>query len=322
MSLVRKYLAEIGRRGGIRSRRVLDPETARRMVDIREARRVARRSQAVSLRGGTPADTSIAAQTIQDALLRRFSSAEQLAHVARLSRMVDRLSLEGLRQRHPAADDEMIRFFRAELRLGRRVAARVYGRTMTAPDEQDPVAIALDVGALLDSLGIAWVIGGSIASSVHGEPRATQDVDIVADLRLRHVKPFVSALARDYYVDADVVRVAVKTAGLFNAVHYASAIKADFFVAGDDAFEAERLANRLPVAIAAGVLYVDTAEQTILRKLEWYRRGAEESERQWRDVQAIVRIQGDRLDYERLRLWASRLGVADLLQRVIDETAA
>jgi hypothetical protein len=66
-----------------------------------------------------------------------------------------------------------------------------------------------------------------------------------------------------------------------------------------------------------GVLYVDTAEHTLLRKLEWYRRGGEVSERQWRDVQAIVRIQSDSLDREHLRLWAGRLGVMDLLERVM-----
>ena len=187
------------------------------------------------------------------------------------------------------------------------------------PDEQDPVAIAVDVGARLDHLDVAWVIGGSIASSVHGEPRATQDVDMVVALRARHVKPFVEALGSEYYTDVAAMRAAVKAAGSFNCIHFASAIKADFFVAGDDAFEAERLANRLRVEMPGGVLYVDTAEHTILRKLEWYRRGGEVSERQWRDVRAIVRIQGDRLDHERLRRWAVRLHVEDLLQRVIGE---
>jgi hypothetical protein len=185
------------------------------------------------------------------------------------------------------------------------------------PDEQDPVAIALDVGARLDRLGVLWLVGGSLASSVHGEPRATQDVDIVVALRAGHVKSLAKALDRDYYVDIDEIRAAVKAAGSFNAIHFASAIKADFFVAGDDAFEAERLANRLSVAMPGGVLYVDTAEHTVLRKLEWYRREGEVSERQWRDVQAIVRIQGDRLDRERLRHWGDRLGVADLLDRCI-----
>jgi hypothetical protein len=194
---------------------------------------------------------------------------------------------------------------------------------VTTPDElPDPVAIALHVGALLDAIGVAWVTGGSIASSVHGEPRATQDVDMVVSPKRRQVKSLVEALARDYYVDAGVIRGAVEAATSFNAVHYASAIKVDFFVAGDDPFEAERLAKRQRVETPGGVLYVDTAEHTLLRKLEWYRRGGEVSERQWRDVQAIARIQGDRLDRERLQRWAGRLGVADLLQRVMAETRA
>jgi len=192
---------------------------------------------------------------------------------------------------------------------------------MTSPDElHDPVSIALDVGARLDRLGVDWLTGGSLASSVHGEPRATQDVDMIVDLRSRHVKPLWESLRRDYYLDAGEIRAAVKAAASFNAIHFASAIKVDFFVAGDDPFEAERLAHCQRVDTPAGVLHIDTAEHTLLRKLEWYRRGGEASERQWRDVQAIARIQGDRLDRDRLRLWAARLGVTDLLQRVLAET--
>ena len=128
MSACKKYLSEIGRRGGIRSRRVLAPETARRMVEIREARRCARHAQPVSRLDGIPSDTSAQAQAIQDALWRRFTPADKLAQVARLSRMVNQLSIEGLKQRHPLADDEMIRYLQAELRLGHRLAAQVYRR--------------------------------------------------------------------------------------------------------------------------------------------------------------------------------------------------
>ena len=130
MSSIRKYLADIGRRGGIKSRRVLEPETARRMVELREARRAARRvhgAAPASRRGGTPADTAAVAQAVQDALQKRISPAEKLMQVARLSRMVDLLSIEGLRRRHPTANDEMIRDLRAELRLGPKLAVRVYG---------------------------------------------------------------------------------------------------------------------------------------------------------------------------------------------------
>jgi hypothetical protein len=116
MITVRQYLARIGRRGGLKSRRVLQPEAARRMVEIREARRAAHRALGAaraSRHGGTPADTAATAQIIQDALLRRVPPSGKLSQVARLSRMVDLLSLEG--------------YLRAELRLGRKLAARVFG---------------------------------------------------------------------------------------------------------------------------------------------------------------------------------------------------
>jgi hypothetical protein len=98
------------------------------MVAIREARRAARRLErrdSPTRLDGTPVDTTAAAQAVQDALQRRLSPAEKLAQAARLSRMIDQLSVEGLRRRHPAATDETIRDLRAELRLGRELAARV-----------------------------------------------------------------------------------------------------------------------------------------------------------------------------------------------------
>ena len=193
---------------------------------------------------------------------------------------------------------------------------------MTSPDAhegKDPVTIAIDAGARLDALEIPWVTAGSVASSIHGEPRSTMDVDMVIGLASRDVKALAQALRGDYYVDVDAMHAAVKSSGSFNAVHVASMIKVDFFVAGDDPFEAERLASRFRVEMPSGALYVDTAEHTLLRKLEWYRRGGEVSERQWRDVQAIVRIQGDRLDHQRLRQWSGVLGVTDLLERLLGQ---
>lgn len=110
--------------------------------------------------------------------------------------------------------------------------------------------------------------------------------------------------------------------GSFNAIHLPTGVKIDVFVAGRDAFEHERLKNAIRVRLSSGsspLVAVDTAEHTVLRKLEWYRRGGEVSERQWRDVVAIVRLNGERLDRERLRSWADRLGVPDLLERALDE---
>lgn len=190
---------------------------------------------------------------------------------------------------------------------------------MAPVEARDPVAIALAVGSLLDSLEVPYLVAGSLASSAHGEPRSTLDVDLVAALTRRTARLLTRALATDYYVDPAAADDAVTLAGSFNAVHLATAIKVDVFVAGNDAFEAERLRLRQQVQLGTdpgATLWIDTAEHTLLRKLEWYRRGGEVSERQWRDAEAIVRIQGERLDRARLAHWGKHLGVSDLLDRL------
>ncbi len=187
---------------------------------------------------------------------------------------------------------------------------------------RDPVAVALIVAAAFEALGVPYVIGGSLASSVHGEPRATNDVDVVAALDARSGASLADRLAGDWYVSREAVAEAVSRAASFNAIHLASAVKVDVFVAGNDAFEAERLRRRIAVPLGDGALYVDTAEHTILRKLEWYLRGGETSERQWRDVMGILRLQQGRLDERRLAHWARHLGVTRLLRRAMREASS
>jgi predicted nucleotidyltransferase len=186
----------------------------------------------------------------------------------------------------------------------------------------DPIDVAASITGVLEGLGVRYLIGGSLASSVHGEPRSTNDVDILVDFQAEHIEAFVEAIRGDYYVSEPAVREAVRSGHHFNVIHMDAAVKVDFFLAGDDPFDLERLDLRQPLHLPIDpetLVYVDTAEHSVLRKLEWFRRGAEVSERQWRDVVAILRIQGSRLDQSRLRMWAPRLGVADLLERAFQE---
>ncbi len=185
----------------------------------------------------------------------------------------------------------------------------------------EPIAVASLVAGALAHIGASYVIGGSFASSVHGEPRSTNDIDMVADLHQGDVDPFIDAIGAECYVSRDAVVEAVRTGGAFNVIHMPTAVKVDVFIAGSDAFDRERLQRRTPVSFSSDsehvTLFVDTAEDTILRKLEWYRRGAESSERQWRDVAGIVTAQSSRLDRAYLRAWAAKLGVSDLVERAI-----
>jgi hypothetical protein len=184
----------------------------------------------------------------------------------------------------------------------------------------DPIETALLVGRHLDAMGVQYTIGGSIASSFAGEPRSTVDIDIVAALEERHVETLAAALSAEFYVDVEALRRAVRTQSSTNLIHQATQLKVDVFVAGGTPLDARQLARRLSVDLGDGRrLFVHPPEDILLQKLRWYRRGGEVSDRQWRDIAAIVRVQGRRLDREYLRDGAGILGVSDLLDRALGE---
>jgi hypothetical protein len=186
-----------------------------------------------------------------------------------------------------------------------------------APDSvPDPLAVALQFAGILERLGVRYVTAGSLASSLHGEPRSTNDIDFVADLRPRDLAPLVRELGQDWAWSEDVARVAIDSGRSFNAVHIASAVKVDVFIVGTNAFDTHRVATGLRMRVdeaSGGEAVVDTAEHSVVRKLEWFRRGGETSDRQWRDVVGILRTQGARVNDVELDRWAHELGVADLL---------
>lgn len=183
----------------------------------------------------------------------------------------------------------------------------------------DPLGVAAQVLAALETVGARGTIGGSIAASFAGEPRSTIDIDIVADLDTSHVAPFVTALADDFYVDDLALRRAIATRGSTNLIHQATQLKVDLFIAGGTALDAQQLDRRLSVTVGGLLLYVHPPEDILLQKLRWYRAGGEVSDRQWRDVRAIVRAQGARLDRAYLASSAPTLGVADLLERALED---
>jgi hypothetical protein len=196
---------------------------------------------------------------------------------------------------------------------------------MTPGELPDPVAVAVIVARHFEQLGIAYVIGGSFASSLHGEPRSTNDVDLVANLDEESAGRFTDLLGDAFYADKEVAIEAARAGGSFNIVHMNTAIKVDVFVARFDALDRERLRRRQVVHLDStegpAALYVDTAEDIILRKLEWYRRGGETSDRQWRDVVAVLSAQA-RLDDVYLDAWAKTLDVENLLHRARVESAS
>jgi len=176
--------------------------------------------------------------------------------------------------------------------------------------------------AALEQLGVRYHIGGSVASSVYGVARSSVDIDVVADLEPHHAEPLVRSLGDRYYADLDAIATAIQRRQAFNLIHLATMIKVDVFVPAARAFDASELARARPRTLdlpeGTYTFTFKSAEDTVLRKLEWYRAGSEVSERQWNDVVGVLKVQTAALDQAYLRHWAAELGVDDLLQSAFD----
>ena len=188
-----------------------------------------------------------------------------------------------------------------------------------------PLAVVLGVIEILEDLGTRYHLGGSFASAVHGVPRQTMDADIVVDLDAARAGRFVDRLKSDFYVDPGVAADAVSRRGSFNAIHLASGFKVDFFVKGEGDFDEAELDRSELLQITDDPprsAYVKTAEDTVLRKLQWYIAGGSVSVRQWSDVLGVIMTGGEDINRVYLREWAERLDLSNELERALREADA
>jgi hypothetical protein len=178
------------------------------------------------------------------------------------------------------------------------------------------------VVAAFEALGVDYLVGGSVASSVFGEPRQTLDADLLARLLGQNAAPLIGHLGQEFYADLPSILTAIQTATCFNLIHLASMTKVDVFVRWRDPFAQSQFARRQRKVVGESPpleLYFASAEDTVLAKLDWYRQGGGVSDRQWRDLLGVLKIQSGALDRAYLVHWAGELSVSDLLQRALLE---
>lgn len=185
------------------------------------------------------------------------------------------------------------------------------------------VAVLLPIAETLERLRVPYYVGGSVASSARGVARATADVDVVAALRPEHVQPLVDALQEHYYIDAEMIREAIRHRSSANVIHLPTMLKADLFLPKTRAYAQEvfrRLqAESLDESTPERRFPIPSAEDVVLAKLEWYEEGNRVSDRQWYDVVGVLKVQGAAIDLPYLRTWAANLGLSDLLDRALQE---
>lgn len=188
--------------------------------------------------------------------------------------------------------------------------------------QNEPVEVTLKVTGVFEQLGVPYLIGGSLASTLYGMVRTTQDSDIVAEMRLEHLETFVSALQDEFYIDDEMIAESIQRNSSFNIIHRETFFKVDVFIPLPRPFLQSQLARAqtqtftFETEVSAKFA---SPEDTVLSKLEWYRMGGEVSDRQWRDILGVLKTRTGELDLVYLRKWANELKVNDLLERALGE---
>lgn len=186
----------------------------------------------------------------------------------------------------------------------------------------DVIQALIGLIEVLEQLEVDYYIGGSIASTAYGISRPTQDADVIADIHSHHVALLVKLLEGQYYIDAGMIRDAIRRRSSFNIIYLDTMLKIDIFIPKAHPFAQQERRRAQLATIEEGTrpFYLSSPEDIILNKLEWYRMGDSVSQRQWGDVLGVLHRQKSTLDFAYLHHWAGNLQVTDLLERALLET--
>ena len=168
------------------------------------------------------------------------------------------------------------------------------------------------IASRLDSVGIPYMMTGSMAMAIYSVPRMTRDIDLVVEVKPVDVDKIVNLFSKDCYIDRDSVKQAVDAHTMFNIIHNEWVVKADFIIRKDEEFRREEFARRQKVVIGDTTILVVSAEDLILSKLVWGKES--QSDLQLRDVRQMISTVLE-LDWKYMKKWATVLGIDALLEK-------
>jgi hypothetical protein len=180
------------------------------------------------------------------------------------------------------------------------------------------------IARALEALGVRWAVGGSIASAAHGEPRSTNDVDVIATLSVEQARSLVADLRESFYADVAAAEDAVRRRTSFNLIDQGTLIKVDVFVPAAGPLGSGQLDRIRFVEIVPGapLLPILGPEDVVLQKLRWFQIGGEISDRQWRDIVSVLRFSAGALDSAYLAETAEAAGMGQLLERALGDASS
>jgi len=168
------------------------------------------------------------------------------------------------------------------------------------------------IASRLDSVGIPYMMTGSMAMAIYSIPRMTRDIDLVIELQFIDIDKIVNLFSKDCYIDRDSVSQAVNSHSIFNIIHNEWVVKADFIIKKNEEYRREEFSRRQQIVIEDTIVFVVSVEDLVLSKLIWGKESR--SDLQLSDVrQMISNISG--LDWKYMMKWAAVLGVDTLLEK-------
>ncbi|MDY6802894.1 MAG: hypothetical protein SXA11_03675 [Cyanobacteriota bacterium] len=190
---------------------------------------------------------------------------------------------------------------------------------------ETPIELAAAIAKILEELNIPYFVGGGLASSILGEVRTTIDADLAILLEETDASQLIEKMQSDFYISETAVEDALRyRTNTFNVIHLTSALKADIYlIRGDDNFRKTALTRRtkvFPTDSPSLSFYICSAEDIILQKLTWYCIARNKSDKQWRDILGVLKLQGYRLDFDYLKYWSAELKVTEECDRALTES--
>jgi len=180
-----------------------------------------------------------------------------------------------------------------------------------------PYELLQQVITAFEELGIRYIVTGSVASMAYGEPRLTNDIDIVADIKIEQIKLLERYFPHEeFYFDRDMVHEAIIHKNQFNIIHPASGLKVDVILYKDTEFDRSRFSRCKRIQPTEKYQANFAApEDVIIKKMEYYKEGG--SDKHLRDITGILKVSDRDVDREYITAWAKRLGLMEILEAVV-----
>ncbi|MGB9721405.1 MAG: hypothetical protein ACPL28_08020 [bacterium] len=177
--------------------------------------------------------------------------------------------------------------------------------------------VVLKVIEILNQMDIPYFFTGAIAVVYYGEPRTTHDIDLVIVIKDSDVNTMIVNFEKEFFIDEVSIESAIKEKSMFNAMHKETGFKVDFWILGDDDFNQKRFMRRVKVEILGTTMYLPTAEDAIISKLEWFKMS--DIDKHYFDALGIYRIQKEKLDMQYIDSWCKQKSTLEMWEKIQKE---